>query len=255
MTAEFTFQETRFSADLQTPLDLSIPIVAGHGRLSAWYVEPVRIEPVRTDQFIGAVAEGGSVNFNDISFNPHGHCTHTECLGHITPQVHSVNRALNNFFFPALLISVTPYRVDAETPDAAVGDLVIGPSMIPDGALPPALIIRTRPNTDEKRTRAHSNTNPPYLSPEAVLKVVSGGVEHLLVDLPSIDREVDEGRLLGHHLFWGLPDHPRVSATITELIYAPDHIRDGFYLLNLQCAPFENDATPSRPVLYPVSKR
>ena len=40
--------------------------------------------------------------------------------------------------------------------------------------------------------------------------------------------------------------------TITEMIYVPNEISDGLYVLNLQIAPFENDASPSKPVLYKV---
>jgi len=36
---------------------------------------------------------------------------------------------------------------------------------------------------------------------------------------------------------------------MTELINVPDDVPDGRYLLNLQIAPFEADAAPSRPVL------
>jgi hypothetical protein len=43
----------------------------------------------------------------------------------------------------------------------------------------------------------------------------------------------------------------RLEATITEMIYVPDNV-DGSYLLNLQIASFENDASPSKPVLYSV---
>jgi hypothetical protein len=43
----------------------------------------------------------------------------------------------------------------------------------------------------------------------------------------------------------------RLEATITEMIYVPDNVADGSYLLNLQIA-FENDASPSKPVLYSV---
>ncbi|HSD73628.1 MAG TPA: hypothetical protein VLB75_02595 [Steroidobacteraceae bacterium] len=34
--------------------------------------------------------------------------------------------------------------------------------------------------------------------------------------------------------------------------FVPDETADGFYLLDLQLAPFVADATPSRPLLYPV---
>jgi hypothetical protein len=42
----------------------------------------------------------------------------------------------------------------------------------------------------------------------------------------------------------------RLDCTITELIYVPDTVLDGCFLLNLQIASFENDASPSKPVLY-----
>jgi hypothetical protein len=44
--------------------------------------------------------------------------------------------------------------------------------------------------------------------------------------------------------------HPRYSATITELIYVPEGVEDGLYLLNLQVPNLRTDAVLSRPVLY-----
>ena len=44
----------------------------------------------------------------------------------------------------------------------------------------------------------------------------------------------------------------RLDCTITELIYVPDDIPDGLYLLNLQIASFEIDVSPSKPVLYQI---
>lgn len=250
MELTLTIGNTRYQADLRTQHDLSIPLSAGQGRLSAWYVDPIQIEAVRTEQFTGAVSEGGSVNFRNIAFNPHGHGTHTECMGHITPTVHSVNETFREFLLPATLVSVTPQASPLAIEPK--NDLVIRPEDLPDSCPSPALIIRTLPNPNDKRVRAYSDSNPPYLLPETMQKIVDLGVEHLLIDLPSVDREKDGGALACHHLFWGIPSHPRGSATITELIYVPDEVRDGHYLLNLQVAPFENDASPSRPVLYPL---
>jgi hypothetical protein len=78
--------------------------------------------------------------------------------------------------------------------------------------------------------------------------------------LPSVDREEDQGKLLAHKAFWNVkntqelnPD-ARLSCTITELIFVPDAIQDGTYLLNLQIASFENDASPSKPVLYALTQ-
>ena len=75
-------------------------------------------------------------------------------------------------------------------------------------------------------------------------------MQHLLLDLPSVDREEDAGLLLAHHAFWCYPAQPRCAATITELIFAPDEVEDGLYLLNIQVTSLVLDASPSKPVLY-----
>ena len=245
MRIEFEHAQQRYHADLSKTIDISIPLMAGEDRLEAWYVDPIRIEPVRGEGFVGAVAQGGSVNFRNIYFNPHGHGTHTECMGHITEKVHSVNEHFQTFHMPATLVTLEP---ESRTIDGEE-DLVITAQMIPSVDTR-ALIIRTSPNKPSKLTKHYSSTNPPYMLPEAMEKVVSMGVEHLLIDLPSVDREVDGGKLLCHHLFWQIPEAPRTQATITELIYVPDEVEDGLYLMNLQTAPFENDASPIRPVLF-----
>ena len=79
------------------------------------------------------------------------------------------------------------------------------------------------------------------------------GVKHLLIDLPSVDKEKDDGKLGAHKAFWNYPDAIREDATITEFIYVSNKIKDGHYLLNLQIAPFHNDASPSKPVLYKLT--
>ncbi|MGL5889046.1 MAG: cyclase family protein, partial [Bacteroidia bacterium] len=87
---------------------------------------------------------------------------------------------------------------------------------------------------------------------DAALLLAEMNVEHLLLDLPSVDREVDGGALAAHKAFWNYPENTRRNCTITEFIYVPNDVFDGAYLLNLQTAPIENDATPSRPVLYRI---
>jgi hypothetical protein len=82
----------------------------------------------------------------------------------------------------------------------------------------------------------------------------------LLIDLPSVDKENDEGKLLSHKAFWKvtnvnhLNSDARMHCTITELIYVPQTVADGDYFLNLQIASFENDASPSKPILYQIQK-
>lgn len=248
MIALIESKNRQFKVDLSQPLDISIPLRAGEENVSAWYVDPVKIEPVRTEQFTGSVKEGGSVNFRDISFNPHGNGTHTECVGHISEKVYSINQNLKQFFFLAEVISVQPEK-------KAKGDFVITAKQcaaLRKNKDAEAIIIRSLPNEDNKKNKAYSDSNPPYLEKEAVEEMVNSGINHLLIDLPSVDREVDGGVLAAHHAFWEYPKNPQMHRTITELIYVADYIKDGAYLLNLQIASFENDATPSKPVLYAI---
>ena len=118
-----------------------------------------------------------------------------------------------------------------------------------------ALVIRTLPNTENKISKNYSNTNPPFLLESAAEYVANLNIKHLLIDLPSVDREKDEGKLSAHKAFWGLPAQKRNGGTITELIYVPSKVLDGYYLLNLQFVPFQNDASPSRPLLFELQKK
>ena len=79
------------------------------------------------------------------------------------------------------------------------------------------------------------------------------GIDHLLIDLPSVDKESDGGKLLAHHAFWQYPFNTKTERTITEMIYVPNTIYDGTYLLNIQIASFENDASPSKPLLFQMN--
>ncbi len=88
--------------------------------------------------------------------------------------------------------------------------------------------------------------------------IVNLGVQYLLVDIPSVDRLLDEGYLSAHNIFWetkGKKFNPNTrNKTITEMIFVSNDIKDGKYLLNLQFAPFIADASPSRPILYKINE-
>jgi kynurenine formamidase len=242
-----------FEIDLSKPIDISIPLTNTDANPIAWYIEKPEIEPVQFGDWIGKVSEGSSTNFNNIFFNPHGHGTHTECLGHITKDFYSINQCLKQFFFTAELISTTPEEIGI--------DRIISKSQIEmalNGKTPEAIVIRTLPNLESKKHQNYSKTNPPYLAEEAAAYIREIGIQQLLIDLPSVDREEDEGKLLAHKAFWNvinvveLNSDARLNCTITEMIFVENEIQDGSYILNLQIASFENDASPSKPVLYKI---
>jgi len=247
MNATIRVNNKTYKIDLTKPLDISMPLKASKGNANAWYIDEPRIEPVELDNWVASVKEGADVNFNNIYFNPHAHGTHTECVGHITEKVYSINKCLKTFMFVAEVITVAP-EIDGE-------DYVISKKQIQfllKRKLPEALVIRTMPNTKDKKTRQYSNTNWPYLTEEAALFIREKGIKHLLIDLPSVDKEKDDGKLLAHKAFWNVDGEMRMDATITEFIYVANKINDGSYILNLQIAPFENDASPSKPILYKI---
>lgn len=245
MIAKLIIGGKQVEVDLSKPLDISIPLTASVENPIAWYLDKPKIEPVKDGDWIAKVSEGASVNFNTIVFNPHAHGTHTECIGHITSEFHSINDTLKTFFFISELISVTP---EIQGVDTVISENQI--KTLLKGKGPEALVIRTLPNTDFKKTKKYSHTNWAYLSEAAANYIKEIGVKHLLIDTPSVDREKDEGKLLAHKAFWNYPSKPRLEATITEFIYVEETVNDGSYLLNLQIAPFHNDASPSKPILY-----
>ena len=246
--------------DVDDPVDISIPLCFNGPQPNAYDVERASSIPVRAGELVGDTRLGGSVNFEQYTFIPHCNGTHTECVGHITHDRISVRDCLKDVFVSALLISVSPEWTGGSD------DLVITLESIEtamstsnrDTGDAAALIVRTLPNNDSKLTREYGDDAvPPYFSIDAIQYLVERGFEHLLVDLPSVDRLFDDGKLANHRIFWNVDagsfetnENTRRNCTVTELIYVPNSVEDGRYLLNLQIAPFDADASPSRPVLF-----
>jgi len=247
LKATIQYNSKKHKIDLSNPIDISMPLRASKDNVNAWYIDQPKIEPETDGVWIASVKDGACINFNNISFNPHAHGTHTECVGHITEKVHSINENLKQFFFLAEVITVAPERLN--------GDSVISKKQIQfalGNKKRDAVVLRTIPNTKEKLSMQYSNTNPTYLLEDAAIYFREKGVKHLLIDLPSVDKEKDNCELLAHNAFWNTKGKLRLDATITEFIFVPNTVEDGTYFLNLQIAPIENDATPSKPILYKI---
>ena len=86
----------------------------------------------------------------------------------------------------------------------------------------------------------------PFLTNDAIYYINQLGVKHLLVDLPSIDKADDGGVLGNHMLFFSRGD------TISEMLYIPDNILDGFGFLQIQIPNWSLDSAPSRPIFFSV---
>jgi len=231
----------QYKTNLAKPIDLSFTYGAGDAP-EAWGVEPVKIEPFKAGDFVGAVRAGASVNFYNVSFNPHGNGTHTECYGHISKGHEALE--LQQFHFVSRVVRLVPKEVNS--------DHVVLLQELKEKVKSwniEALIIHV-PWSELKYT----GSNPPYFEAALLEFVREMGVQHFLTNMPSVDREDDDGKLASHKAFWNFPEAPRERCTITEMIKMENSVKEGLYLLNLQVAPFKNDAAPSRPLIYPLEE-
>nr|WP_301288392.1 cyclase family protein [Natronospira proteinivora] len=254
------------AVSLAIPLDFEGPQPGFFG------APPARRKALESGGFTGDTRAGGTCNCEVLEITPHCNGTHSECVGHITEDRATVAQQVGTVLCPALLVSIHPARLDSseETGPAKAkgGDAVITRTALQSAwetltpATPPqGLVIRTLPNDPGKQSRDWmDDPAPAWLSREAAKWLVDQGVDHLLVDMPSVDRADDDGELLAHRIFWGLPplsrklmESTRPYASITEMIFAPDSVSDGLYLLDLQFPSFTTDAVPSRPLLYPTA--
>ncbi len=246
---------------------MAIPLHFNGAQPVAYGAEKASSKPCEAGEIVGDTRRGGSVNFEQVKLIPHCNGTHTECVGHITHERISVHDCLQDAFVLAGLISVTPEKASETHETYAVelndDDLLITRKALENYKLQitnfktDGVIIRTLPNDESKLTKIYLEAIPPFFSTEAMEFISELQIKHLLVDMPSIDRIFDEGKLSNHRIFWNVePGAYSISAdsfvnkTITELIYVPNEIADGKYLLNLQIAPFQADASPSRPILF-----
>ena len=256
-----------YKIDLENPLDVSIPLQFNGAQPKAFGVEPAISKPCEAGRLIGDTRRGGSCNFETYKFTPHCNGTHTESIGHITDERIPICKSLRDSFVPAMLISVLPesparteetYSVNLTEEDRLITKKFLRNALEnADANWLTGLIIRTLPNDDSKKTRNYTESHSPFFSTEAINYIAEKDVKHLLVDMPSIDRAADEGKLSNHRAFWKIASKGHsinaislVNNTITEMIYVPNEIRDGAYLLNLQIAAFAADAAPSRPLLF-----
>lgn len=241
--ASIQWKGKSYDVDLSKGHCIAIPLDHTKPQVNAFYAPLYEASPHKMGDWVGDTKEGASVNFFNLRLNPHGNGTHTECVGHIAKDRYSVHQSLSDGFFVAQLISVYPTSRED-------GDRVIDQLEWEEGV--EAIIIRTLPNHPDKKSRHYAGTNPPYLDALVVKNMAEKGIRHLLLDLPSVDREEDGGALSAHKAFWRFDENIRTEATISELVYIDDVIPDGVYLLQIQMPALELDAAPSRPYIYPL---
>lgn len=229
---------------------------------------PPAAPPLRLQGFSGAVGTGASCNCRVLTLVPHCHGTHTECVAHLTHEPLDACSVAPLAPIPAWLVSVSPSpaheTLEDSLPPPQPGDRLLTRAALEagwpldPGFIPRGLILRSGDGTADTT----SGRVAPYLSRQAVQLIVERGIEHLVVELPSIDRSHDEGVLCAHRLFFGLPpgsqrlaDAARAHCTITEFARVPRELTDGPCFLQLAAPRLAGDAVPSQPLYFPLQPR
>lgn len=258
-----------YIVDISNPIEIAFPLDFKKKQPNVHGIGKATATTHRASSVIGSVKEGGSCNWEQYTFSPHSHGTHTESVGHITKEEIPVHTVLKELLVPIVVVTVESQKggESQETyfPAKHIDDLLITKKALTSKmeAIPDpfcqAVAIRTLPNTPLKITQDYQKTVPPFFSQEAMEYLVSRQVHHLLVDFPSVDRAHDGGQMINHRLFWNLARESKtvdgnthLHRTITELIYIPSNIPDGTYALNLQIPCFATDAAPSRPLIFSI---
>lgn len=231
-----------YQADLGAGIDCSSTYGLPDAEPRAWQAPPVRMEPVNSGDWIGEVKQGAAVNFFDVHLNPHGNGTHTECVGHISPERQSINAFLPEFHCLVYFLRLEPDEQNQITLES-LKSLALNYEF-------EALAIAAPVDFPAD----FSGKNPPYFEPALMEFLREKGVKHFITNLPSVDPEEDGGALAAHKAFWHYPEAPETRHSITELAHFPSALSEGLYLLNLQLAPLHNDAAPSRPVFFPLEQ-
>lgn len=209
---------------------------------NAYFLTHPKFNTVISGGFIGDVTKGGACNCEDVILNPHGNGTHTECVGHVSKEP----AYISDIEIPKFLLC---YLIQAEAVEND-GDTCIG-------YLPElekwkdcdAVIINS--NTTQK-AQYFSGTNPCYIHKSVAQSLDNNNIDHILTDLPSLDKEEDGGLLEAHKAFFNYPAVLSSKKTITELLHIPKQLKEGLYVLSIEVAPIESDAAPSKVTLYPI---
>jgi hypothetical protein len=241
-----------------------------------------RARPYAAPGFSGEVRRGASCNCATIELTPHCNGTHTESVAHLVDEALDVCDLVPLGLMPALVVSAAPVAAattdEDSDPAPRPGDRLLTRAAVLAGwpanlpFAPRALVLRsaaggtsgvaadadaTDDGSADVDVDSGADISAPYLTRQLVNELVARGIEHLVVDLPSIDRGRDGGRLCGHRLFFGLPpgstrlaEAARRGCTVTEYARIPATLADGPCALQLTLPRLAGDAVPSRPLVF-----
>ena len=215
---QLTFQHNgiAYTCDTERSHSLAMTLNFNGQQPNFYETDEATSKPLQLGDFTASTRVGGSCNVSCLALIPHCNGTHTETVSHIVDEDIWLADVAMQPLMLASLISVTTTTVESsDTTDSYLPELVATDQIISlaaiDSALkaadvdrikPRALILRTLPNSAAKKSITYApQTGAPFLSIEAMQAIIDADIEHLLVDIPSIDKMQDEGLLTNHHTY------------------------------------------------------
>ncbi len=258
MELTLTQNDKSYQVDLNSGVCLAIPYHYNGAQPNFYNVPKGTAEPFKQDDYVGRVTDHVGCNVMVVQQNIHCTGTHTECAGHISNEPISIHDILNHVYFIADLISVVPvqffstqekYHLPIKDNEPVITrEMVQG--KISENSI--GLVVRTMPNSRRKIEKKYNSLNTPFFTTEAIEYICETGIKHLVVDIPTIDRTDDGGRLGNHHIFF--ETEPPYEKTITEMAFIDNGVPDGRYCMTIEIPPMMLDAAPSRPFIFDIKE-
>lgn len=222
---------------------------------NAFYLPTANAKTVEFEgQFIGDVNRGGSCNVDVLSYVPHG-ITHLETSAHVlSPDAH-----------PPTVKDIPPDRLTGLVYLIDLTDLPEDTKTIPWQAVNEKLeklefsirllALKTR-GSQLPQDYDYSGKDFLALSEQTAKGIHDFGIQCLLLDLPSIDPEKDEGKLLAHRAFFGLPStgieaNDREKRALVELAWF-DGLEEGYYYSYITPPSFQANAVTTGIIFHPL---
>ena len=235
-------------------------IVSKHRTSNCFHMPPLEITTVEiAGKFIGDVHKGGSCNVDEIKYIPHS-ITHIETSAHIlSNKNHSCTiDKVNPKYFSGLT-----YLMDFSK--TKMTENLIGWNMIQKKLLKLKLpITHLAIKTSASLLSQHydfSDKDFIAIDPKAAKELHEFSFKNknlncLILDLPSIDTENDNGKLLAHRNFYGIPEKiteydDKEGRIIIELAYF-NKLKEGYYYTIMTPPKMVTNAVTTDISLYPI---
>lgn len=214
---------------------------------SAFYLSKFTSQPAVVGSFVGDTQKGGSCNVPIYTFTPHN-LTHVETPSHIK------HGAKNLKDYPPGFFTDIAHVVNLTTEDFPNNYIL--PQHLPEQLHPicSSFIFKTSAS-EENPAKNYSGTDPLSFHPDTMREIVSRWprVKMILIDLPSVDKEDDGGKLLAHRNFFGLDDSPEgEQRAIIEFGQFRDLYAQYAYVV-LTPAHIESDSMITDVLAYPLT--